>query len=597
MAHSRTHSKDYVMVAKSRTPAQDEMPEVFRLPSFKGHNLYEITVDELQHLFSSGALTSVQYVQFCLDRVQRVNPYLECVIETNPDALEHAKSLDEERALGKLRGPLHGIPVFVKDNMATADKMQTTGGSWVLLGCIVPKDAHIVHLLREAGAIILGKSNLDEWAGMRGSIYSLGYSARGGQTRNPYLLNRSANGSSSGSAVAVSANIVPLAFGTETDCSIISPGMVNGVVAIKPTVGLTSRGGIIPISETQDSSGPYGRCVADAARALDVIAGPDPEDKFSTVPDRRQAKSYCDFLTDRHALKGARFGLPMKRFWDVAPYPQKHVAEKALQLIKEAGAEIIPVDMPCADERLDTDGGWDWERYGEDRPEISEITVSKVQTYYLMNEYLAKLKNTPIKTLEDVVRFNDQNRGSEGGHSGDLPAWPDGQKLFRKCVETKGVKDETYYAALKHIQTQCRQNGIDAALRIPNEYQREIGTSEREEDHEEEQEDDMLDALLFFDIKAGGIQIAAQAGYPVMTIPIGLDPDGMPLPLTLQHTAWQEDKLVKWASAIEDLLRVHNLDDKKESSPTRMGRIPPTFKNHLRKNIPIDQDYQWPGRH
>lgn len=266
--------------------------------------------------------------------------------------------------------------------MATADKMQTTGGSWALLGAVVPKDAHIVYLLRTAGAVILGKTNLDEWAGMRGSIYSLGYSPRGGQCRNPYRLNRSPSqyfplatcqdrlvsatnmmlldGSSSGSAVAVSSNIVPLAFGTETDCSIISPGAVNGVVGIKPTVGLTSRAGVIPISEGQDSIGPFGRCVADAARALDVIAGPDAEDPFSTQPGRRQPRSYCDFLTDRHALRGARFGLPMKRFWDVAPRPQRLMAEKALQLIKEAGAEIIPVDMPCAEERLGTDGVWDW---------------------------------------------------------------------------------------------------------------------------------------------------------------------------------------------------------------------------------------------
>ncbi|KIW09981.1 hypothetical protein PV08_11757 [Exophiala spinifera] len=585
--HSRAKSHDFVMISETQSAAENDMPEIFRLPACQGHNLYEISVDELQHLFTSGSLSSADYVQFCLDRIQRINPYLEAVIETNPEALDHARALDEERKKGNIRGPLHGVPVLVKDNMATADRMQTTGGSWVLLGCIVPKDAHIVHLLRQAGAIILGKTNLDEWAGMRGSIYSLGYSARGGQCRNPYLLNRSANGSSSGSAVAVSANIVPLAFGTETDCSVISPGMVNGVVAIKPTVGLTSRGGIIPISETQDSIGPYGRTVADAARALDVIAGPDPDDKFSVVPERRQPNSYCDFLVDRHALKGARFGLPMKRFWDVAPHPQKAVGERALQLIREAGAEIIPVDMPCADERLDEDGIWDWERYGESRPEISEITVSKVQTYYLMNEYLGKLKNTPIKTLEDVVRFNDENRGSEGGHEGDLPAFPDGQRLFRKCVETKGIKDETYYAALKHIQTQCRENGIDAALKCPSSHRKG------------EAKDETLDALLFFDVKAGGIQIAAQAGYPVMSIPIGLDPDGMPLPLTLQHTAWREDQLVKWASAIEDLLKAHNEENgiPPSARAERMGRIPPTYKNHLRKNIPIDPDYQWPGRH
>ncbi|KIW62441.1 hypothetical protein PV04_10614 [Phialophora macrospora] len=647
-------------------PDQSDTPEIFQLPSCNNLNLHEISVDELQHHYASGALSASDYVKFCLDRIQKINPYLECVIETNPDALEHAAALDEERRQGRVRGPLHGIPVLIKDNIATADKMQTTAGSWALLGCIVPKDAHIVHLLRESGAVIIGKSNLDEWAGMRGSIYAIGYSARGGQTRNPYRLNRSANGSSSGSAASVSANIVPLAFGTETDCSVISPGMVCGVAAIKPTVGLTSRGGVIPISETQDSVGHYGRCVADVARALDVVAGPDPDDKFSTDPGRRQPQSYYACLTDRHALKGARFGLPTRCFWDVAPFPQRLVAEKVLGLLKRAGAEIVPVDMPCAEERMGKDGIWDWERYGEDKPEISEITVSKVQTYYLMNAYLSKLKNTPIKTLEDVVRFNDENRGSEGGQAGVLPMFPDGQLLFRKCLDTKGIKDETYHAALKHIQLQCRQNGIDAALKgyregstkpfigfnqamgyvtkiktrfaaqpeiyqqfleLLQDYQRE--STPRSEVYAEvtrlftsapdlvaefaqflpeppsevgvaaEEEEKAIDALLFCDVKAGGIQIAAQAGYPVMSIPIGLDPDGMPVPLTLQHTAWHEDRLIKWASAIEDLLAHYN--EEHDIPPTerwkRLGRVPPTYMNHLSKNIPTDMDYRWPGRH
>lgn len=244
--------------------------------------------------------------------------------------------------------------------MATNDKMQTTAGSWALLGCKVPKDAHIVHLLREAGAVVIGKANLDEWAGMRSHNYSTGYSARGGQTRNPYRLNRDPNGSSSGSAVVVSANLVPLAFGTETDCSITSPGAVNGVVAVKPTVGLTSRGGVIPISETQDSVGPFGRSVADCARAMDVIAGADLEDKFSTVPERREVESYYGCLADRKALKGAKFGLPMRRFWQCAPQPQRKVVEQVLELVMDAGAQIVEVEMPCAEERLAEDGEWDW---------------------------------------------------------------------------------------------------------------------------------------------------------------------------------------------------------------------------------------------
>ena len=346
--------------------------------------------------------------------------------------------------------------------------------------------------------------------------------------------------------------------------------MASGVVGIKPTVGLTSRNGVIPISETQDSVGPYGRTVADAARALDVIAAEDPEDKFTLQPGRRQPQSYCDSLTNRHALQGARFGLPRKRFWDVAPSRQRQATETVLTLLVDAGVQIISVDMPCAEERLGPDGEWDWQKYGYTKPEISEITVSKVQTYYLMKQYLAKLKNTTIQTLEDIVQYNDDNRGSEGGHAGDLPAWPDGQKLFRECVETKGIKDATYDAALKHIQTQCRQNGIDAALQ-----------------HGEEQ----LDTLLFCDVKGGGIQIAAQAGYPIISIPVGLDEDGMSVSLTLQHTAWQEDKLIKWASAIEDLLITHQEQDQKK----QLGRVPPRFMNHMSKNIPVIHEYRYPG--
>lgn len=345
--------------------------------------------------------------------------------------------------------------------------------------------------------------------------------------------------------------------------------MANGVVGIKPTVGLTSRNGVIPISETQDSVGPYGRTVADAARALDVIAAEDPEDKFTLQPRRKQPKSYCDCLADRHVLKGARFGLPMKRFWDVAPAPQRKVAKRVLELLESAGAQIIHVEMPCAEERLAPDGQWDWERYGDSHPEISEITVSKVQTYYLMNQYLSKLKNTDMKTLEDIVNYNDDNRGTEGGHAGDLPAWPDGQKLFRQCVETKGIKTHTYYAALKHIQSQCCENGIDAALCDPA---KDSATQ--------------LDALIFCDVKAGGIQIAAQAGYPIISVPIGLDPDGMPVALTLQHTAWREDQLVKWASAIEDLLR--------EQSQQELGRCTPRYRDHLCKRIPVDHEYRYP---
>jgi amidase len=237
-----------------------------------------------------------------------------------------------------------------------------------------------------------------------------------------------------------------------------------------------------------------------------------------------------------------------------------------LQLLKEAGAIIHEVNMPCAEERIHPDGHWDWERYGDSNPRISEITVSKVETYSLMREYLSKLKNTPMRSLEDIVSFNDQNRGSEGGHAGDLPAFIDGQDLFRKCVTTKGIKDRTYYAALHHIQTQCRENGIDAALKHPSDSTK------------------TLDALLFCDIKMAGQCIAAQAGYPIIAIPIGVDPDGMPVSLTVQHSAWEEAKLVKWASAIEDLVR-------EKQGP----RVTPAYKEHLRKNVPVYYPWRYEG--
>ena len=585
-------SDDFVLVSKN-SPQRHGIPAPFVLPTLKGHNVFEIALSELQHLYSINAFTVKEYTKFCLDHIQRTNFYLEAVIETNPDALAIAESLDADRARDKSKGCglLWGVPVLVKDSMATKDKMQTCAGSWALLGSVVPKDAFIVSQLRAAGAIILGKSSLDEWAGMRcKDSYSVGYSARGGQCRNPYRLSRSPEGSSSGSAVSVSANIVPVAFGTETDTSIIGPALVNGVVGIKPTVGLTSRAEVVPISSTQDSIGPYGRTVADAVAALDVVAGPDRDDEFTTVPERKQPISYMDYVADRHALKGAKFGLPMKRFWDVAPQPQRHVVERLLNLLKEAGAEVIEVDMPCAEERIHPDGHWDWSRYSESHPERSELTVSKVQTYKLMNKYLSTLTNTPMRTLEDICRYNDENTGSEGGMSKTHPAFPTGQDLFWDCVKTQGIEDEVYDKALKWIRKQTRERGIDAAL-----LHHTIDSGKKE----------TLDALLFCDIKMGGVCIAAQAGYPVIALPVGLDPEGIPVGITLVHTAWEEGRLIKWATAVEDLMMHHSEEVRGEKDygdwneevwrKEHLGRAPPSFIEHLRKNIPIEYGWTYEG--
>lgn len=329
----------------------------------------------------------------------------------------------------------------------------------------------------------------------------------------------------------------------------------------------------MPISETQDSVGCYGRTVADAALALTAIAGSDSEDEYTTVPCRRQPASYTDCLADRQALKGARFGLPRERCWDVAPLPQRQVVEQVLTWMRDAGATIVDVNFPCAEERLHEDGRWDWERYGKSAPEKSEITVSKVECCYLMGRYLSKLSNTPMKTLEDIVRYNDENNGSEGGMVGTLPAFPDGQRLFRDCVATHGIKDETYHAAKTHCQTQCRQNGIDAALKPPSHDCPSSPSS-----------DDRLDGLLFCDVKMAGQCIAAQAGYPIISVPAGLDPKGIPVALTIQHTAWAEARLVRWASAVEDLL-VHQRG---------RGRETPRYENHLAKNVPVE--YAWESK-
>ena len=584
---SLTDDEDFVQITSP--PAQStSTPAPFVLPKLNGHNVYELRVAELQYLYSINAFTITEYTQFCLDHIQRTNPYLEAIIETNPDALSIASQLEASIAAGhKPKSALHGVPILIKDTMATLDRMQTTAGSFALLGSTVPCDAFIVSRLRAAGAILLGKTNLDEWAGMRCKFaYSTGFSARGGQCRNPYMLSREASGSSSGSAVAISANVVPISFGTETDTSIIGPALVCGVVGIKPTVGLTSRNGIVPISSTQDSVGPFGRTVADAVLGLDVIAARDPEDASTMVSHRTQPESYAAFSSDRRALEGAKFGLPMKRFWDVAPQPQRRVVERLLVLLKQAGAEVVEVDMPCAEERIHEDGHWDWTRYSHTCPERSELTVSKVQTYNLMKKYLGNLENTTMKTLEDLVRYNDENTGSEGGRKGTHPAFTTGQDLFRECVDTKGLEDKTYWNALKWTTDQCREKGIDAALKT---------------------EDGDFDGLLFCDVKLGGTCIAAQAGYPIIAVPVGLDPDGMPVGITLVHTKWEEAKLVKWASAIEDLLehqaeRLSSYGDRNEAGSGEvefqssvMGRVPPTFKEHTRKNVPVDYGYVYEG--
>ncbi|KAL9609292.1 MAG: hypothetical protein Q9167_005928 [Letrouitia subvulpina] len=427
--------------------------------------------------------------------------------------------------------------------MATKDGMQTTAGSWALLGNVVPRDAFVVSRLRTAGAVILGHANMSEWADLRSKDYSEGYSPRGGQVRNPFDLSRTPLGSSSGSAVAVSANIVPLSFGTETDSSIIGPANINSVVGIKPTPGLTSRDGVIPISQSLDTVGSFGRTVADAVSGLNVIVCQDKRDALTLTSQRVQHEDYSQFIKSREALKGAKFGLPRKRCWDLVDDDQRSVALRLIDAMKEAGATIIDTDFPCAEDRVPSDGEWDWSgytrllsnivtdrgnrEYGESNR--SEFTVVKVEAYNSINAYLSELSDTPIKSLEDVVAYNDKYGGTEGANPGDVAAFPSGQDNLREVVAGRGHKNKDYYDALQYTREKTRKEGFDAALKPLTADNQTIE----------------LDALLICDRKGAGQMLAAQAGYPIISVPIGIDAAGLPVGMSIHQRAWKEAELIK----------------------------------------------------
>lgn len=547
-------------------PNQDDSNTsgLFPMPRCHGITIEEATIDQLQQHLSNGNLTSQQLAVCYLQRIWQTNDYINSVLEINPDFLQVAAQLDAERQAGRIRGPLHGIPFMVKDNIASKDRMQTTAGSWALQGSIVPRDAHVVSKLREAGALLFGKATLSEWADMRSNNYSEGYSGRGGQCRSSYNLTVNPGGSSSGSAVGVAANVFTFALGTETDGSVINPAERNAIVGIKPTVGLTSRAGVIPESTHQDTVGCFARTVRDATYALDAIYGPDTLDNYTAAQIGQTPQGgYTQFLTNRHALKGATFGIPWQSFWVYADVEQQAILLQIIDLIKEAGATVINGTELPDHETIVSPDGWNWD-YGTTRgyPNESEYTYVKVDFYNNIKSYLYELENTNIRSLEDLVAYNYANDGSEGGNPWPLgiPAFYSGQDGFLASLETKGIINETYWQALHFCQTTSRERGIDAALAMgPN------GTK--------------LDALLVPPDVAQSYQIAAQAGYPMITVPAGVHSStGMPFGLALMQTAWREDALVKWASAIEDL---------QFASGTPYKRTLPKWYGYLERNIPV----------
>jgi amidase len=480
--------------------------------------LSELSITDLQDGTQSGKYTSRSLAEQYLARIEAIDrqgPALRSVIDVNRDALTLADALDKERKEKGPRGPLHGIPILIKDNIDTADRMMTTAGSLALVGAKPPRDAFLVQRLREAGALLLGKTNLSEWANIRCTYSTSGWSGRGGLTRNPYVLDRNTSGSSSGSGVAVAANLCAVAVGTETDGSVISPSSINGIVGIKPTVGLISRSGVIPISHTQDTAGPMARTVRDAAILLGALAGVDPRDKATAGSAGKSATDYTKFL-DPKGLQGARVGVARNYFGFHEAVDA--VMAQALDALKRQGATLVdPADIPNMD------------KVGE-----HENTVLLYELKADLNAYLETLgSSAPVKSLKEVIAFNEQNKQKE------MPYF--GQNNFLKAEAKGPLTDKDYLEALEKCRRMARTEGIDAVM----------------DKHK-------LDALVapsdgpawLTDLVDGDHSLAssttaaAVAGYPSITVPAGFI-HGLPVGISFFGRAWTEPTLIKFAYAFE----------------------------------------------
>lgn len=533
---------------------QIESAEIFPMPQCKGITLEEATIDQLQDYMLKGQITAVDLAQCYLARYFQVNSFVNGVLQLNPDVLSIAEQMDIERQIGVTRGPLHGIPFLVKDNYATKDKLQTSCGSYALLGSVVPRDAHVVHKLREAGAVLFGHATLSEWADMRSNLYSEGYSAVGGQARSPYNLTLNCGGSLTGSGVSVAANMIVFALGTETDGSIISPSDMNGIVGFKPTVGLTSRAGVIPESEHQDTTGPMARTVRDATYVLQAMYGVDERDNYTLaqIGNVPEDGNYVKFLSDKTALKGAKFGLPWTKLWSLAKEEQVAKLIEVIEEIEAAGATVYNnTDFGNLD--VISSDGWNWD-FGPANE--SEYTVVKVDFYNNIASYLSELQGTSLRSLQDIVDYNYANDGTEGGNPNVVPAFESGQDGLLASLEWGGIKNETYYQAVEFVRRTSRDEGIDYALN----YTDSSGNNFQ------------LDGLLVPSGNSITYQQAAKAAYPMMTIPVSVDKNGLPFGLGIMQTAWAEPQLIKYGSAIEDLLQ---------------GRPKPEFHEYLAKNVPV----------
>lgn len=503
--------------------------------------LEEATIDGLQQAMESGSLTARRLTEMYIERIHALDqngPTLRSVIELNPDALEIAQALDEERHSKGPRGPLHGIPLLLKDNIATLDKMQTTAGSLALVGSRPPRDAFVAQKLREAGAILLGKANLSEWANLRSTTSSSGWSARGGQTRNPYVLDRTPCGSSSGSAVAIAANLAFASLGTETDGSIICPATSNGLVGIKPTVGLTSRAGVIPISHSQDTVGPFGRTVTDAAIVLGAITGVDAHDNATQASDGRLFNDYTQFL-DADGLRGARIGVARQTYFGYNNNADT-ITEAAIAIMRTLGAEIIdPANIPTSEQMAFSK---------------AEMSVLVYELKADMNAYLTELVESPMRSLADLIAFNIEHAEEE------MPYF--GQELFLRAQTTTSLADPEYLNFLAENQRLSREEGIDAVM---NEYQLDAlvvpsGSPSW-----------CIDLITGDHTIGGSEQAAALAGYPLISVPAG-EIFGLPLGITFMGRAYSEPTLIKLAYAFEQATKARRV-------PQYLTTTPPVMRN------------------
>jgi amidase len=481
--------------------------------------LEEAALSDLRGGLERGSFTARDLVETYLRRIQDLDsrgPSLHSIIETNPDALSVADALDRERKAKGPRGPLHGIPILLKDNIDTADQMTTTAGSLALEGWIARSDAGVAARLREGGAVLLAKTNMSEWANIRSTRSTSGWSARGGQCRNPYVLDRNPCGSSSGSAVAVSANLGAAAVGTETDGSIVCPASANGVVGLKPTVGLLSRAGIIPISHTQDTPGPLCRTVSDAAMLLGVMAGVDPRDPATARASRHAKIDYSQFLRPE-GLRGLRIGVARARFFGYNNATDR-LAEESLAVLRRAGAVLVdPADIPHVG---DYDG--------------AELQVLLYELKADLNTYLSgTAAKSRSKSLQDVIEFNERHRDRE------MPYF--GQELFLQAQEKGPLTSPEYQKALRQCRRLSRERGIDAILRR-NRLDLLVAPT-----GSPAWPTDLVNGDHF---TGSSSTPAAVAGYPSLSVPMGFA-YGLPVNLSFIGPAWSESTLIKAAYSYE----------------------------------------------